>query len=153
MTFEEKMNRISEITDLYLCRYGRTQIGIFHLPTTDSNPDWFQIFTNTLMVTLRRKNIMPYSFWIRDVQANRFILILWGSGYFRNNLNDIARIVERAWSFRAPDPAVTLGSFSLSTESPAEDRLRFTRTVEEVIQSSASTGLWHQRSFGGSQIR
>ena len=96
---------------------------------------------------------MPYNFWIRDVQANRFILILWGSGYFRNNLNDIARIVERAWSFRAPDPAVTLGSFSLSTESPAEDRLRFTQTVEEVIQSSASTGLWHQRSFGGSQIR
>ena len=153
MTFEEKINRISEITDFYLSRFGRTQIGIFHLPTTDPNPGWFQVFTNTLMVTLRRGNIMPYNFWVRDVNGNRFILILWGSGYFRNDLRDIASVVERVWAFHSVEPAVTLGSFSLSTESSHEERSRFIRTASKLVQASLSPGLWHQRTLGGSRIR
>ena len=62
MTVDDKMNRISAITDFYLNRFGRTQIGIFHLPTKDPNPHWFLSFINTLMVTLRRKNFMPCNF-------------------------------------------------------------------------------------------
>lgn len=153
MTFDEKMNRICGITDFYLSRFGRTQVGIFHLPTTDPNPCCFPIFINTLMVTLRRKNFMPYNFWVRDADAGGFILILWASGYFRNDLSDITPVVQRFWACHSPGPVVELGSFSLSTESPAEALFLFRKTVGDLIQTQPIPGTWHQRTFGGSQIR
>ena len=152
MTFEEKINRIFEITDFYLSRFGRTQIGIFHLPTVDSNPCWFLTFINTLMVTLRRKNYMPYNFWIRDADSSRFILILWVSGYFRSDLSDLAPVVQRFWAFHSHEPATACGSFSLSAESIMKEQLLFRNAIGELIQVSSSGG-WHQRSFGGSRLR
>ena len=153
MKIDDKMNRITAITDFYLSRFGRTQIGIFHLPTTDPNPSWLQIFINTLMVTLRRKNVMPYNFWIRDPNSGCFRLIIWGNGYFRTDLSDITPLVERFWLFHSPDPPVVLGSFSLSAESTAEDFSRFRKAVEDLIQTQPIPGTWHQRTYGGSLIR
>ena len=153
MTDEEKANRISRITDFYLCRLGRAQIGIFNLPTAEPNPLWFPVFINTLMVTLRRRNIMPYFFWVHDLTAKRYVLVLWGSGYFRNDCLDIARIVEHVWAFHSPEPAVLLRSFSLSTESTVEDRLLFTRIASDLVPLPPSPELWHKHTFGNSQIR
>lgn len=152
MTFEEKINRIFEITDFYLSRFWRTQIGIFNLPTTAPNPYWFLSFINTLMVTLRRKNFMPYNFWIRDTDSSRFILILWVSGYFRTDLSDLAPVVQRFWAFHSPEPATAIGCFPLSLESTVEEQLQFRNAIGELIQVSPSGG-WHQHSFGGSQLR
>jgi len=152
MNFDDKMNRITAITDFYLNRFGRTQIGMFHLPTTDPNSYWFPVFINSLMITLRRKNVMPYNFWIRDPNAECFRLIIWGNGYFRTDLSDIAPSVERFWAIHSPDPMAVLGSFSLSTESPAEDFSRFQKAAGDLIQTQPIPGTWHQRTFGGSQV-
>ena len=153
MNYNKKINRISEITDFYLNRFGRTQIGIFQLPTADPDSPWFYIFTNTLMVTMRRKDIMPYNFWVRDENANRFILIVWGSGYFRSDLHDIAPIVNRIWSLHSHEPTGILGSFSLSVESVAE-KACFYQTAANLLSSVNVTGSnWHQRTFGGSVLR
>ena len=155
MNSDERMNRIISITDFYLYRFGRTQIGIFQLATAEPNPSWFFAFINTLMVTLRRRNVMPYNFWVRDESGGRFILILWGSGYFRNDLSDIAPIVERFWALHSPEPVVVLGSFSLSSaESSSEELLRFNQTAQELIGCAKQASAFrHQRSFGGSLIR
>ena len=104
MEIDERMSRILAITDFYLSRFGRTQIGIFQLPTSDPNPSWFYIFINTLMSALRRNNYMPYNFWIRDIPGERFILILWVNGYFRTNLQEITPFVKRAWGVHSPGP-------------------------------------------------
>ena len=155
MKIDERMSRITAITDFYLSRFGRAQIGIYQLPITDPNPPWFYIFTNTLMVTMRRKNFMPYIFWFRDFPGNRFILLIWASGYFRSDLQDITPVVERAWSSHSPMPISILGSFPLSMESSAEDRTRFDQTVSELVlvQFPVSSGVWYQHTFGGSRIR
>ena len=156
MKIDERMSRITAITDFYLSRFGRAQIGIYQLPITDPNPPWFYIFTNTLMVTMRRKNFMPYIFWFRDFLGNRFILLIWASGYFRSDLRDITPVVERAWSVHSPTPPISvLGSFPLSMESSAEDRTRFDQTVSELVlvQFPVSFGVWYQHTFGGSRIR
>ena len=43
-------------------------------------------------------------------------------------------------------------SFSLSTESPAEDFSRFQKAAGDLIQTQPIPGTWHQRTFGGSQV-
>ena len=155
MEIDEKMSRILAITDFYLSRFGRTQVGIFQLPTSDPNPSWFYIFINTLMSALRRNNYMPYNFWIRDIPGERFILILWVNGYFRTNLQEITPFVERAWAVHSPGPVSILGSFPFSMESTAEDKNSFRQTAAALIQPSGTVVAsgWHQRTFGGSQIR
>ena len=70
METDERIKRILATTDFYLSRFGRTQVGIFQLPTTDLDSSWYYVFINTLMVTLRRWNFMPYYFWIRDIPGN-----------------------------------------------------------------------------------
>lgn len=151
MNFDEKMNRIVSITDFYLYRFGRTQIGIFQL--TASLPETFSIFINTLMVTLRRNDIMPYNFWVRDFEANQFLLILWGNGYFRTDLRDITPTVNRIWALHSSVSASILGSFSLSVES-ADEKACFYQTAANLLSSANATGRnWHQRTFGGSVLR
>ena len=155
MKIDERISRIAAITDFYLSRFGRAQIGIYQLPTFDPNPPWFYIFTNTLMVTMRRRNFMPYIFWFRDFPRNRFILLVWVSGYFRTGLQDITPVVERAWSAHSPIPPISiLGSFPLSMESTIEDRVRFDRAVEDLLQFPLFPGVClHQHTFGGSRLR
>ena len=155
MEIDERMNRILAITDFYLSRFGRTQVGIFQLPTSDPNPSWFYIFINTLMSALRRNNYMPYNFWIRDIPGERFILILWVNGYFRTNLQEITPFVERAWGVHSPGSVSVIGSFPFSMESTAEDKNSFRQTVASLIQPSGTViaPARHQRTFGGSQIR
>ena len=154
MKIDERISRIAAITDFYLSRFGRTQIGIYQLPITDPNPPWFYIFTNTLMVTMRRKNFMPYIFWFRDFPGNRFILILWVNGYFRTGLQDVTPVVERAWSSHSPMPISILGSFPVTMESTAADRVRFDQAVEDLVQIPLFPGVYlHQHTFGGSRIR
>ena len=154
MKIDERISRIAAITDFYLSRFGRTQIGIYQLPTSDPNPPWFYIFTNTLMVTMRRRNFMPYIFWFRDFPRNRFILLVWASGYFRTDLQDVTPVVERAWSVHSPTPPISiLGSFPLSMESTA-NRIQFDQAVGELVQCPLSPGVClHQHTFGGSRIR
>ena len=154
MKIDERISRISAITDFYLSRFGRAQVGIYQLPTPDPNPPWFFIFTNTLMVTMRRRNFMPYIFWFRDFPGNRFILLIWVSGYFRTDLQDVTPVVERAWSSHSPMPISILGSFPLSMESTSGDRVRFDRAVEDLVQWPLPPGVClHQHTFGGSRIR
>lgn len=153
MKIDERISRIAAITDFYLSRFGRAQVGIYQLPTPDPNPPWFYIFTNTLMVTMRRRNFMPYIFWFRDFPGNRFILLVWVSGYFRTDLQDVTPVVERAWSSHSPMPISILGSFPLSMESTAGDRVRFDRAVEDLVQWPLPPVCLHQHTFGGSRIR
>lgn len=145
MTLE--MNRIAGITEFYLSRFGKAQTGIFDLPLAASTFVRFQTFTNTLMVTLRRRDLMPYHFWHRD--ANRLLLFLWTNGYFRTDLRDVVPVLERIWAFHSPAPVTILGNFSLSAESPAETT-RFLQTAEAWLQvADHAGGAWHQRTFGG----
>ena len=150
MTLE--MNRIAGITEFYLSRFGKAQTGIFDLPLAASTFVRFQTFTNTLMVTLRRKDLMPYHFWSRG--ANRLILFLWTNGYFRTDLRDVAPVLEHVWAFHSPVPVTVLGNFSLSAEAPAETT-RFLQSADAWLQviDHGGNAAWHRRTFGGSLTR
>ena len=54
------------------------------------------MFINTLLVTLRRLDLMPAYTWFMDAAGGHY-LILWLNGYFRNDLSDIAPAVNRLW--------------------------------------------------------
>ena len=75
-----------EITDRYLERFGRVLIGIYYLPPLTEN--WkFTVFINSLLVTLRRLDLMPCYSWNIEANGGHY-LILWLNGYFRNDLSD-----------------------------------------------------------------
>ena len=153
METDQRMSRISATTDFYLSRFGRTQIGIFQLPVSEQNPSWFYIFINSLMTSLRRNNFMPYNFWFRDISSSRIILIIWVSGYFRNDLREIFPLVKHFWDFHSSDSVSILGSFSISTESATEVQRHFYLTLDALLQTSRNTvSFWHQRTFGGSRF-
>ena len=74
MEIDERMSRILAITDFYLSRFGRTQVGIFQLPTSDPNPSWFYISINTLMSALRRCNNLESGARLIDAVINNDLL-------------------------------------------------------------------------------
>ena len=54
---EQKINRIMQMTDSYLDRFGKVLIGIYYLPPMAEN--WrFMRFINSLSITLRRLDLM-----------------------------------------------------------------------------------------------
>ena len=75
----DKIDRIMEITNRYLERFGRASIGIYYLPPLAEN--WkFTVFINSLQVTLRRMDLMPGYCWFMDANEGHY-LMLWLNGY------------------------------------------------------------------------
>ena len=69
----DKMDRIMEITNRYLERFGRALIGIYYLPPLVEN--WkFTVFINSLLVTLRRMDLMPGYCWFVDANEGHYLI-------------------------------------------------------------------------------
>ena len=107
----EKTNIVLQMTDRYLERYGRALIGIYYLPQMEQD-DRFSAFINTLLITLRRLNLMPAYCWLIDAQAGRY-LILWLNGYFRNDLSEINQVINRLWQLHLALPINIIDYFSV----------------------------------------
>ena len=70
----DKLDTVEYMTDRYLERYGRALIGIYYLPPLTEN--WkFPVFMNSLLVTLRRMDLMPCYTWLMDANGGHFLIL------------------------------------------------------------------------------
>lgn len=88
----ELTSRINTITAQYLERFGKVRVAIYQLVIASDQP--FSSFLNSLMVTLRRRDLMPCYAWFSTSVPDTRYLILWCNGYFKNDLSDITPVVE-----------------------------------------------------------
>ena len=89
----ELISKVDAITEQYLERFGKVRIGIYYivLPRHDA----ISSFLNSLLITLRRKDLMPCYAWFSTSVPNTRYLILWCNGYFRTDLSDITPTARR----------------------------------------------------------
>ena len=91
---KQKIERIMQMTDGYLERFGKVLIVIYYLPPMTEN--WrFMRFINSLSITLRRLNLMPEYSWFMTADGGHYLVLL--NGYFRNDLSEITPVINRLW--------------------------------------------------------
>ena len=146
----DKIDRVMEITDRYLERFGKVLIGIYYLPALAEN--WkFAVFINSLLVTLRRMDLMPCYTWFMDTAGGHY-LILWLNGYFRNDLSDITPAVNRLWMIHSASQLTVIDCFSVSTENREYGQERLKLFLYSSALNQPITTNWHQRTFGTSRF-
>ena len=147
----DKIARVMEITDRYLERFGKVLIGIYYLPPLAEN--WkFAVFINSLLVTLRRMDLMPCYTWFMDANGGHY-LILWLNGYFRNDLSDVTPIVFRLWQLQNTLPLTVIDSMPLSTDNPEYGKNQLRQFLYSPGLNQTITANWHQRTFAMSRLR
>ena len=146
-----KIDRITEITDRYLERFGKVLIGIYYLPPLAEN-GMFPVFINSLLVTLRRLDFMPYYSWNIDANGGHY-LILWLNGYFRNDLSDVTPTINRLWQIQSSLPLSVIDSILLNAENPEYGKNRLMQFIYSHRLNQPITLNWHQRTFGMSRMR
>ena len=119
---EQKIERIMRMTDGYLERFGRVLIGIYYLPPVDEN--WrFMRFINSLVITLRRLDLMPeYSWFMTADGGHYFVLLL--NGYFRNDLSEITPVINRLWQIQSTNSLTAVNCIQISTENQNYEKFR-----------------------------
>ena len=140
-----------EITDRYLERFGKALIGIYYLPPLAEN--WkFTVFINSLLVTLRRMDLMPGYTWFMDANGGHY-LILWLNGYFRNDLSDVTLVVFRLWQLQNTLPLTVIDSIPLSADNSEYGKNQLRQFLYSHGLNQLVTANWHQRTFGMSRLR
>ena len=146
-----KIDRIMEITDRYLERFGKVLIGIYYLPPLAEN-GMFSVFINSLLVTLRRLDLMPCYTWFVGTNGGHY-LILWLNGYFRNDLSDVTPTINRLWQIQSSLPLSVIDSILLNAENPVYGKSRLRQFLYSHRLNQPITLNWHQRTSWMSRMR
>ena len=147
----DKSDTVLQMTDRYLERYGKALIGVYYLPPLAEN--WkFAVFINSLLVTLRRMDLMPCYAWNMDALGGHF-LILWLNGYFRKDLSDITPVVFRLWQLQNTLPLTVVDCISLVAENSEYGKIRLKQFLYSPGLNQTVTANWHQRTFAMSRLR
>ena len=146
----DKIDRVMESTDRYLERYGRSLIGIYYLPPMTEH--WkFPMFMNSLLITLRRQDLLPQYFWWLDVHNGRYF-VLWMNGYFRNDVSEITSVISRLWQLHNSTVATEIGSILLTAENTEYGKARLRQLLYSSGFTHQVTANYHQRTFGSSRL-
>ncbi len=147
----DKESKVMQITDQYLERFGKVMIGIYYLPPLENN--WnFSIFINSLLITLRRMDLMPEYSWFMDASGGHH-LILWVNGYFRHDLSEITPTVSRLWQIHTQTPLTVVDCIPILSESREYGKSRLKQFLYSLGLDQTITANWHQRTFGMSRLR
>lgn len=146
----DKLDTIEYMTDSYLERCGRALIGIYYLPQIAQH-NRFTVFMNSLLITLRRLDLMPAYCCFIDAQAGRY-LILWLNGYFRNDLSEINPVINRLWQLHSALPLTVLDGFVISSECSEYGKTRLKQFLYSSGLNHPVAENWHQRIFGCSRL-
>ena len=147
----DKIDRIMEITNRYLERFGKALIGIYYLPPLAEN--WkFTVFINSLLVTLHRMDLMPGYTWFMDTNEGHYLVLLL-NGYFRNNLSGINPTINRLWQIHSTLPINIVDYIAISSEAPEYGKRQLSQFLYSHGLSHPITANWHQRTFGTSRLR
>ena len=147
----DKSDTVLMMTDRYLERYGKALTGIYYVPPLAEI--WkFPVFMNSLLVTLRRMDLMPGYTWFMDANEGHY-LILWLNGYFRNDLSDVTPTVCRLWQIQSSLPLTVIDSILISTDNQEYGKSRLRQFLYSPELNQTVTANWHQRTFGMSRLR
>ena len=147
----DKSDTVSLMMDRYLERYGKALIGVYYLPPLADN--WkFTVFMNSLLITLRRLDLMPCYTWNMDASGGHY-LILWLNGYFRSDLSDVTPTINRLWQIQSSLPLSVIDSILLNVENPEYFKNRLSQFLYSSGLNQPITANWHQRTFGMSRMR
>ena len=147
----DKSDTVSLMMDRYLERYGKALIGVYYLPPLADN--WkFTVFMNSLLITLRRLDLMPCYTWNMDASGGHY-LIIWLNGYFRSDLSDVTPTINRLWQIQSSLPLSVIDSILLNVENPEYGKNRLMQFIYSHRLNQPITLNWHQRTFGMSRMR
>ena len=147
---EQKIDRIMQMTDNYLERYGKVLIGIYYLPPITEN--WrFMVFINSLMITLRRMDLMPEYSWFMTADGGHYLVLLL-NGYFRNDLSEVTPNVYRLWQKHSLLPLSIISCITLSTTNFDCEKVKLKQTLYSLGLNQSISQNYHQRTFGTSRI-
>ena len=147
---EQKIDRIMQMTDNYLERYGKVLIGIYYLPPITEN--WrFMVFINSLMITLRRMDLMPEYSWFMTADGGHYLVLLL-NGYFRNDLSEVTPNVYRLWQKHSLLPLSIISCITLSTTNFDCEKVKLKQTLYSLGLNQTLPQNYHQRTFGTSRI-
>lgn len=142
---DELISRINTVTTQYLERFGRTRVAVYHLVMAPEHS--FSSFLNSLMITLRRKDLMPCYFWFSTAAPDSRYLILWCNGYFKTDLSDINQIAAHQAALHFLKSFCTIECLigDISQASVINTRL-----ISILSSCYLPLAQYHQRSFGAS---
>ena len=147
---EQKIDRIMQMTDNYLERYGKVLIGIYYLPPITEN--WrFMVFINSLSITLRRMDLMPEYSWFMTTDGGHYLVLLL-NGYFRNDLSEITPVINRLWHNQSINSLTTVNCIFLTTENQNYEKFRLQQFLYSCGLNQLIPQNYHQRTFGTSRI-
>ena len=147
----DKIDRVMEITDQYLERFGKVLIGIYYLPPLAEN--WkFTVFINSLQLTLCRMDLMPGYCWFVDANEGHY-LILWLNGYFQSDLTDVNPVINRLWQLQNTLPLTVVDSILLAAENSEYGKIRLKQILYSPGLNQPITANRHQRTSGMSRLR
>ena len=141
----ELTSRTSTITRQYLERFGRVRVGVYHLVISQKEP--FSSFLNSLMITLRRKDLLPCYAWFSTALPNSRYLILWCNGYFKTDMSDVFHTVQHIGSFHQLHNLCEVDC--LTGDAFAIEHIN-TRLNNLIALNYVPANQFHQRSFGTS---
>ena len=143
----ELTSKVNRITEQYLERFGKVRVAIYHLVISHQEP--FSSFLNSLMITLRRKDLMPCFAWFSTTASDSRYLIIWCNGYFKTDFSDITPIVRNLGTLHSLQSisftdGIIGGIFDVD--------LINTRLNELISWHYSLINQFHQRSFGTSAL-
>lgn len=146
----DKSDTVLLMTDRYLERYGKALIGIYYLPPMTEN--WkFPVFMNSLLITLRRMDLVPGYTWFMDANEGHY-LILWLNGYFRNDLSEITPVINRLWKIHSYTPIRCIDCIAAAPENRLQVHARLSQFLYSSGLNREVIGNWHQRTYGNSRL-
>ena len=148
---EQKIERIMQMTDGYLERFGRVLIGIYYLPPVTENLR-FMRFINSLSITLRRMDLMPEYYWFMTADGGHYLVLLL-NGYFRNDLSEITPIINRLWQIQNTNSLTAVNCISLTIENHNYEKFRLKQFLYSYGLNQTIPQNYHQRTFGSSRFR
>ena len=148
---EQKIERIMQMTDGYLERFGRVLIGIYYLPSMAEN--WrFMRFINSLSITLRRLDLIPEYSWFMTADGGHYLVLLL-NGYFRNDLSEITPVINRLWQIQSINSLTAVNCILLTTENQNYEKFHLQQFLYSCGLNQLLSQNYHQRTFGTSRFR
>ena len=144
---EQKIERIMQMMDGYLERFGRVLIGIYYLPPMDENR-----FINSLSITLRRLDLMPEYYWFMPADGGHYLVLLL-NGYFRNDLSEVTPVIDRLWQNQSINSLTAVNCISLTTENQNYEKFRLQQFLYSCGLNQTLSQNYHQRTFGMSRFK
>ena len=147
---EQKIDRIMQMMDGYLERFGKVLIGIYYLPPMAEN--WrFMRFINSLSITLRRLDLIPEYSWFMTADGGHYLVLLL-NGYFRNDLSEITPVINRLWQIQSTNSLTAVNCISLTSENQNYEKFRLQQFLYSCGLNQMISQNYHQRTFGSSRI-